>query len=71
MSTISNIVQVPYIGTHWTCRVAESSATNPRTRIVSIVVDGVWVDAAVVLDSLFLNRLESAMADMPSNTDRA
>ena len=69
MSTDSNVVYVPYMGTTWICRCASRILARPLDRIESISIGGVWVDAEVVLDSLFRNRLEAVLNVMPSNSE--
>lgn len=69
MSADSNVVCVPYMGTTWMCRVSRLRIIAPHDQIVDISIGGHWLDAAVVLDSLFLNRMEAAMQAMPSNTE--
>lgn len=64
----ASIVYVPYVGTSWMCRVS-GDVNSPTARIIEITKNGVWLDADVVLDSLFLHGLESALHAMPSNTE--
>ena len=66
MSTDSDVVCVPYMGTTWVVKQAKT-LVPPGIRIGSISISGHWCDAEVVLDVLFLNRLEAALLAMPSN----
>lgn len=63
MSTDSDVVCVPYMGTTWLVK----TLAPPGSRIISISISGHWLDAEIVLDVLFLNRLEAALHAMPSN----
>ena len=67
MSTDSNVVCVPYMGTTWICRVSRLHIITPHDQIVEISIGGRWIDAATVLDVLFHNRLEAALRAMTSN----
>ena len=68
MSPAGNVVHVPYIGAVWPCMVVQSSGVIPRERISHFKVGAAWIDAEVALDSLFRNRLETALRAMPANT---
>ena len=71
MSTGSTVC-VPLLGATWLCRTTRNLKTlpaTPRDRIISLSIGGHWVDAEVVLDALFLDRLEAVLNAMPSNSE--